>query len=310
MSLPRPPLTEGEKQKRGEGSLRWWAEHPEEREIRRQRRIQYNKTRVFSEEVKQRARERLIHQNKTRIYSAEERKQASERMSRLRKSGVIQRGPMTEQEKEAHRQRATVSNPMRDPNIRMKMRESIIANKEAMMRATERMRKRNPMFNPISVTAMRQTLAQRHGERLALLFRWYHLSGRIGQGFTHPALNRRPTRPEALLIPLLEPLGFRYTGNRAFWVGPCKSGQRRNPDFIWKTGRHKIALLYNGTYWHERHGEDAIEIGDYESKGWQVFVVTEVAMEDTEAIVAAVSTWLVGLGFNPSPQGRPLRSMI
>ena len=37
---------------------------------------------------------------------------------------------------------------------------------------------------------------------------------------------------------------------------------------------------------------------------------TEVAMEDTEAIVAAVSTWLVGLGFNPSPQGRPLRSMI
>jgi len=65
-------------------------------------------------------------------------------------------------------------------------------------------------------------------------------------------------------------LPFIYVGNGSFWVGPCISGKRRNPDFkhLWK---NKVVLL-NGEYWHKK--EDVYkQIKDYQSKRYDVFII-------------------------------------
>ncbi|MBI2043869.1 hypothetical protein HYT24_00710 [Candidatus Pacearchaeota archaeon] len=65
-------------------------------------------------------------------------------------------------------------------------------------------------------------------------------------------------------------LPFVYTGNGSFWIGPCISGKRRNPDF--KHVSDKKVILLNGDHWHTN--EDINEqVKDYENKGYKVLPI-------------------------------------
>jgi len=296
----RRPLTEAEKEVKRRAMLKWWAENPRaavEKKKRGVRLAAYNRTRTFSDKHKRAMSVRITNLNKTRVRTQAELTASAERMSRLRRAKVIQRGPQTDEERELHRLRLLVNNPMKQEGTRLKMRASILANMEALQAAAIRMREFNPMFDPQIAKRAAKMRMERHGERLALQTRWLHFMGRMKPWLN---LHIRPTRPEKELTLLLEPLGFRYTGDSQFWIGPCKSGTRRNPDFVWRSGRKKVALLYNGKYWHERRGDDEIELADYDNRGWRVFVVSEEMFQDKEATVASVGLWLAGLGLSPS----------
>jgi hypothetical protein len=80
---------------------------------------------------------------------------------------------------------------------------------------------------------------------------------------------------------------FRFVGNQAFWIGPCASGQRRNPDFI--DGPQKKVILLHGEYWHSKEAAE-IEEQDYISKGWTVLVVwsKELRRKDRSALLLRI----------------------
>ncbi len=67
-------------------------------------------------------------------------------------------------------------------------------------------------------------------------------------------------------------LPFIYTGDGTFWIGPCNSGKRRNPDFK-HTEKKKIILL-NGEHWHTKEDIDE-QIKDYNKKGYNVLSIWE-----------------------------------
>lgn len=110
-----------------------------------------------------------------------------------------------------------------------------------------------------------------------------------------------PNKAEAVLLGLIQSIGFRYTGDGSFWIGPCVSGKRRNPDFIYKSGTLKTAVLYHGRYWHARSdSDDGQELQDYSAAGWGVLVVTEVELKGDLAMLSAkVIAWLASLQSGP-----------
>ena len=152
------------------------------------------------------------------------------------------------------------------------------------------------MFIPKIAKAATATRMKKEGDAFAVRTRWLHFMGRIKPWLN---LSQRPTKPELQLTKLLFPLGFTYTGDRSFWIGPCQSGMRRNPDFVWRSGKRKVALLFNGKYWHDGGTKDATEMADYIGEGWRLCIITEEMLQDPEGVVAMVGLWLAGLGLRP-----------
>lgn len=74
-------------------------------------------------------------------------------------------------------------------------------------------------------------------------------------------------------------LPFIYTGNGSFWIGPCISGKRRNPDFRHLAER-KVILL-NGEHWHTKEGIDE-QIKDYENVGYEVLSIWDKEWTDSK----------------------------
>jgi hypothetical protein len=149
--------------------------------------------------------------------------------------------PMTEETKEAHRQRMRQNNPMKNPETRLKVSRAI--------------------------------QAQYKEDRCSMVKRWVNAGN-------------APNKAESMLAEIITPMGFQFTGGGQFWIGPCQSGRCRNPDFVYGTGREKIALLLNGEYWHSLpKSDDEAAMTDYSELGWQVFVVT-----DKELIQPTVKT--------------------
>jgi hypothetical protein len=116
----------------------------------------------------------------------EERAELSERMKRNRLNGTIPtRTPITEAEKELHRQRLLTNNPMSDPAVREKARQSILANEPALEAARQRMQTNNPMHDSASVQKMVQTREDTGvSARMSELARQRVLSGELGR--KHP----------------------------------------------------------------------------------------------------------------------------
>src|SRR5262249_17250492 len=68
------------------------------------------------------------------------------------------------------------------------------------------------------------------------------------------------SRPSRVVVPI--------------WIGPCASGKRRNPDFLYGSGKNRVAILMHGTYWHSRpDSDDTTEMKDYGSAGWRIYAV-------------------------------------
>lgn len=104
------------------------------------------------------------------------------------------------------------------------------------------------------------------------------------------SLSRRPTKPELYLDKLfkLNNVSLDYVGDCSFWVGPCISGKRRNPDFINKP--KKKILLFNGKHWHNPE-TDIIEIEDYKNKGFDVLTINEDNLNENDLLIK-IGGWL------------------
>jgi len=82
---------------------------------------------------------------------------------------------------------------------------------------------------------------------------------------------RTPNDSEKRVIEILNTssLRFKFVGDFSFWIGPCKSGKCRNPDFIHDNNGVKKAILLDGKYWHNENSIKE-ENEDYNDKDWKV----------------------------------------
>lgn len=101
-----------------------------------------------------------------------------------------------------------------------------------------------------------------------------HLVRRLGNG------SIKPSREELSLVPALRKLGFRHTGDGAFWRR-WPDGTLHNPDFVDEANRRVVE--YFGSYWHEREEENYAQ-QQWESLGYECRVIWDV---DREAFLAA-----------------------
>ena len=83
---------------------------------------------------------------------------------------------------------------------------------------------------------------------------------------------------------------FIFTGNGTFWIGPCTSGMRRNPDFICK--REKKVILLHGEYWHKSRAVEK-ERKDYRDQGWLPLIIwfKELQTKNRIALLAKLTSF-------------------
>jgi G:T-mismatch repair DNA endonuclease (very short patch repair protein) len=98
-----------------------------------------------------------------------------------------------------------------------------------------------------------------------------HLVARLGNG------SIRSSKEELSLVPIMGKLGFRHTGEGAFWRR-WPDGTIHNPDFVNEDAR--VVVEYFGSYWHEPEevahaqrqwkqiGYDCLVIWDYEREAF------------------------------------------
>jgi len=146
---------------------------------------------------------------------------------------------------------------------------------------SQSMKINNPMHNPKTVKKMRKTTRKNWSDPV-------FVRSQLEKQF------RRPTNLEKKVILLIDELKlpYEYVGDKSFWIGPCKSGKHRNPDFVHNNHMLKKAILVNGNYWHKdkRKNKEALE--DYRSLGYNVLVLWE--NEQKEEIAEKVMMFEMG----------------
>lgn len=229
-------------------------------------------------------------------------------------------------EKPSQSQRMRLNNPMKRPEIvakvqatrdargyREKMRQllgqrhavgqmrrlsPITAEERTALSA--RMRMNNPMHRP-EIAAKPQTPERRAASSLRMKESW-----RLGK-ITTRRHGRAPNKSEARLATVLGPIGFRYVGDGTHWIARTPSGIRRNPDFIHRSARRRVAFLLHGAYYHRDPGLLRAEIDDYRATGWRVLIfwaTNHVAQWHLPIILQTVLTWLGGSESPLSAQGQ------
>jgi G:T-mismatch repair DNA endonuclease (very short patch repair protein) len=163
---------------------------------------------------------------------------------------------------------------------------------------------RNPMKRPEVAEKVSQTMLEKWSPFFSEQMKRNWREGRIPSPWQRGRTAALPNRAESALVEILASAAprFRYVGNGAFWIGPCLSGKRRNPDFIDR--EEKRAILMHGEYWHSET-EAAIEVADYESLGWVVMVVWEKELQ-----VRNRTALLGRLGAFLSPAACPRHSSV
>lgn len=104
-----------------------------------------------------------------------------------------------------------------------------------------------------------------------------HLIKRLGNG------SIRASKEELSLVPIMEKLGYRHTGEGAFWRR-WKDGTLHNPDFVQESTKRVVE--YFGAYWHadDRGREDYI-IAQWARIGYTCVIIWP---EDREVLLANI----------------------
>lgn len=162
---------------------------------------------------------------------------------------------------------------------------------EMNQRSADRMRADNPMRKPEVVASQIVSIAKSKEANSARMHKSWR-EGRIKPRSFYGANRVGPNKPEQRLLDLIESLKlpFEYVGNGAFWIGPCATGGRRNPDFIDKV--NKRVILLHGRYWHAQ--EDVRrENYDYLGSGWRPLVVwdDEVKLSNRCKLIAKLRSF-------------------
>lgn len=80
----------------------------------------------------------------------------------------------------------------------------------------------------------------------------------------------KPNAPERFLIPILEPFGFRYSGNGGFFVST--KNRICIPDFV--NENEKLIVEFDGVYWHT-FAKDMERNKIYNTKGYRILSFNE-----------------------------------
>ena len=92
-----------------------------------------------------------------------------------------------------------------------------------------------------------------------------------------------PNKVEKRLLKFVKHLGFRYVGDRKFWISYGKL--RFNPDFVHR--KKKIIIELFGRHWHNDRKIDIDRIHAYKKAGFRVLIVwDDVFNKDQKAQVA------------------------
>lgn len=159
--------------------------------------------------------------------------------------------------------------------------------------ASERMKTNNPMQRPEVATRVHALIKKAYAE------------GRI-----KPPSRAVSSAAELQLFACFEKAGLPivHCGGRQFWIGPCQSGMRRNPDMRHLSERRVI--LYSSHYWHPDGME--VQFQDYLSQGWSVLNFWEDALRTNAnkslAIVLAAEFLETGSVLNLLPSWAEVRS--
>lgn len=107
---------------------------------------------------------------------------------------------------------------------------------------------------------------------------------------------------ERLLFPIIRRHRGRFVGDGTFWIRVTASGISRNPDFIFGSGKDKIALLVHGEFWHRDEAKAKAELNDYIADGWNVLVIwtRRISKWMIPAIKAEIVSWLNEVRSSPS----------
>lgn len=141
--------------------------------------------------------------------------------------------------------------------------------------SSERMKIKNPSFNPITVEKQKASnlefyknnpkkLEQRKARFINAPYR--------GRGYR----DRPPTKLERKVIDLNID-GVRYTGNGKFWV-TFKGGKHKNPDFK-ISGKKKVIEVGDFVYWHTEEEKIKV-INSYEEIGYECLYLTNFDIDD------------------------------
>lgn len=179
--------------------------------------------------------------------------------------------PITEEERAALSKRVTANNPMKDMDAVRKSMESFTP--ERRRAALDRMKK-----------------TWEEGKITPAMF--------LGKGNVRPA-----NKTETVVLSLVERFEGKFVGDGKFWLAVTESGIRRNPDFIFGSGKAKTALLVHGVYWHQDESQVQQEITDYLGAGWNLMILWTKGIKDwmLPSIEEWVLSWLAESSASKEP---------
>ena len=156
------------------------------------------------------------------------------------------------------------------------------------LNSLSKMGEKNPMKRPEVAAKVSATIKRRWGTFFSEQMKNTWKSGKLGpwqRGETLVA----PNKAEMVLGSILEDYlpSFQFVGNGAYWVGPCLSGKRRNPDFLDKNAK-KVILLH-GEFWHSRK-TNRVEVKDYLGIGLTPLVIwcKDLRMMDRKKLIKKI----------------------
>lgn len=151
----------------------------------------------------------------------------------------------------------------------------------------------NPMKRPEVAAKVSATVKARWSGFLSEKMKHQWRDGRMAGTLERSMPDQMPNRAEQRLAVILAEHAptFTYVGNGAFWIGPCASGKRRNPDFLER--KTKRVILMHGEFWHPE-ASAAIETADYEGRGWRVLVVwsKELQIKKRPQLLAKIAAFV------------------
>ncbi len=210
--------------------------------------------------------------------------------ARFSKWNATRHRPLAERQASADRMR-----------IMAKTREYSAEERQA---ASDRCKKRmqagwvRPPMTEAEKTLLRQRMIGNqfgNGHKMPDDLRERHSSRMKTNNPRHTQRSPGPNKAEERLDKIIAPMGFQFVGDSSFWLPRGPSGRRRNPDWIYKDGSLKIAILHHGEYWHRNEDAEDLAMGDYQFFGWRVLVVWEKENRDSKVnpeLEVRISDWL------------------
>lgn len=168
--------------------------------------------------------------------------------------------------------------------------------------ASQRMKANNPMRRPEVVARVKSRYTSAERRRLSERMKQTWRDGRITPNmFLGKRKERGANKTERMLFPFVRRHKGRFVGDGTFWIKNTASGICRNPDFIFGSGKNKVALLVHGAYWHRDKAAAEKELADYTQAGWRVFVLWTKRLSPwmMDAVKAEVRLWLAAIKSSP-----------